>query len=74
MSADTGKWLIVLGAALVVIGGIIYFFHNNFSWFGNLPGDIKVERENFRFYFPITTMLIVSLLINVLFRIYRWLN
>jgi magnesium-transporting ATPase (P-type) len=74
MNGNAGKWVIIAGFIIVAIGVIIYFFHNKLHWIGNLPGDIKIERENFRFYFPLTTMLLVSLLINVVIRIVKWLN
>ena len=59
-----GKILIFTGIIIALIGGIITFFGEKLSWFGNLPGDIKIEKENFKLYFPITTMVIISLLIN----------
>lgn len=74
MSSDTGKWVIIAGSAIVVVGIIIYFFHDKLHWLGNLPGDIRIEKGNFRFYFPFTTMIIISLLINLLIRVYRWFN
>ena len=64
MNSDTGKWIIVIGALIIRIGVIIYFFHDKLNWIGRLPGDIRVEKENFRFYFPITTLIILSLLIT----------
>ena len=74
MNSDTGKYIIVAGGLLLLIGVIIYFFHNKLNWIGNLPGDIKIEKENFRFYFPITTMILASVLINIIVRIWRWLQ
>ncbi|HEY0054192.1 MAG TPA: DUF2905 domain-containing protein [Pedobacter sp.] len=74
MNGSAGKWIILAGLIIAVIGVIIYFFHNKLHWIGNLPGDIKIEKENFRFYFPLTTMLLISLLINVVIRIIKWLN
>ena len=71
MNSETGKWVLVAGALIMVAGAVIYFFHDKLHWLGNLPGDIRVEKENFRFYFPITTMLLVSLLINLIVRIFR---
>ncbi|HET9746112.1 MAG TPA: DUF2905 domain-containing protein [Chitinophagaceae bacterium] len=62
MSGETGKWIIGIGAVIVIIGVIVYFFHDKLNWIGRLPGDIRVEKENFRFYFPITTMILFSLL------------
>lgn len=62
MNSDTGKWIIGIGAIVVIIGIVVYFFHDKLNWIGRLPGDIRIERENFRFYFPITTMILFSLL------------
>ena len=61
---QTGKIVVIVGLILVVIGLVLYFAGNKFQWFGNLPGDIRIERENFRFYFPITTMILVSAAIS----------
>jgi len=74
MTNETGKWIIVLGAGILFAGIIIYFFHNKLHWIGNLPGDIRIEKENFHFYFPFTTMVLLSLAINLLIRLFRWLN
>ncbi|HEY0669193.1 MAG TPA: DUF2905 domain-containing protein [Sphingobacteriaceae bacterium] len=74
MNSETGKYVIVAGGILLIAGVIIYFFHSKLHWIGNLPGDIRIERENFRFYFPITTMILASVLINLLVRLWRWLQ
>lgn len=74
MNTETGKYVIMIGCIVVVAGLIIYFFHDKLHWIGNLPGDIRIERENFRFYFPITTMILVSVLLTILVRIWRWLQ
>ncbi|MBD0276365.1 MAG: DUF2905 domain-containing protein [Flavisolibacter sp.] len=66
-----GKYLIIAGVVLIVVGVIVYFLHDKLHWFGRLPGDIRVERENFRFYFPITTMILLSLLLTILLNIIR---
>lgn len=71
MNSETGKYIILVGAAVVLIGVIIYFFHDKLHWIGRLPGDIRIEKENFRFYFPITTMIILSIVVSLLFRIIR---
>lgn len=71
MNSDTGKYVIIAGVLIVLVGILIYFFHDKLNWLGKLPGDIRIERENFRFYFPITTMILVSILISVLVRIFR---
>ena len=61
--------LVTPGIILVVVG---------LAWpwltklgFGRLPGDIVIERENFRFYFPITTMILVSLALSLIFWLFR---
>ncbi len=71
MSQETGKYLIIGGVILLIAGIIIYFFHNQFKWFGNLPGDIKVKSDNFRFYFPVATMIIISIAITLIINIIR---
>ena len=62
MNSETGKWIIGIGVIIIMAGIIIYFFHDKLNWIGRLPGDIRIEKENFRFYFPITTMILLSLL------------
>jgi len=62
MNAETGKWVIGIGVIIILVGIIIYFFHDKLNWIGRLPGDIRIEKENFNFYFPITTMILFSLL------------
>jgi len=71
VSSDTGKYIIVAGVMIVLLGLIIYFFHDKLTWIGRLPGDIRIERENFRFYFPITTMIIFSLAITIIIQLIR---
>ena len=71
MDQNTGKYIIGFGAIIIVVGLVIYFFHDKLHWIGRLPGDIRVERENFRFYFPITTMILISLVLTLLVNIIR---
>ena len=74
MNSEVGKYVIIGGVMIVLIGVIIYFFHDKLGWIGRLPGDIRIERENFRFYFPITTMIIFSILATAIILIVkRWL-
>ena len=74
MDSQVGKYLMLIGAVILVSGIIIYFFGANLKWLGHLPGDIRIERENFRFYFPLTTLILLNLLIFLIFRIWKWLN
>ncbi len=71
MNPHIGKLIIGAGVTLVVVGLVIYFAGDKLSWFGKLPGDISVEKENFRFYFPVTSLIIVSLLLNLLIFLVR---
>jgi len=71
MNSDTGKYLMVAGGILLLAGIIVYFFHDKLQWIGRLPGDIWIERENFRFYFPVTTMILLSLLITAIITMIR---
>ena len=71
MNSDTGKWVIIIGVLVILAGLLIYFFHDKLHWVGRLPGDIRVEKENFRFYFPITTMILVSLFATLIIYLIR---
>ena len=67
--------LIAIGVGLVVVGVALRYFPGLFSWFGNLPGDIKRETENATIFIPITSMLVVSavasLIFNLVSRLFR---
>jgi hypothetical protein len=58
--------LILVGASLLVIGVALRYFPGLFSWFGNLPGDIRRETENATIFIPITSMLVVSVVVSIL--------
>ena len=66
------KILITIGCILIVLGVIWYFYSDKLGFIGNLPGDIRIQRDNFSFYFPITTMLLLSVLINIGFRLFKY--
>ncbi|MCB0660927.1 MAG: DUF2905 domain-containing protein [Saprospiraceae bacterium] len=70
MNQESGKVIIFIGIAILCIGIIWYFFGNKLGFLGNLPGDIKIERDNFSFYFPITTMILLSLILNLIFKLF----
>ena len=61
---ESGKYIIYIGIGIILIGVIVFFFGNKFSFFGKLPGDIRVEKENFSFYMPITSMILLSIVIS----------
>ena len=73
MDQQTGKYIIYFGIIVLVVGGLVYFFHDKLNWLGKLPGDIRVEKENFKFYFPLTTSILISIIISVIvYLINRW--
>ena len=63
------KFLIILGLTIAVIG-LLWPFISKLG-LGRLPGDIVIERENMRFYFPIVTSLLVSVVLSVLFWLFN---
>lgn len=63
------RWLVIAGAVLIVIGLVAQT--GALSWFGRLPGDIRIERPGGSFYFPITSMLIVSVALSLLVNLLR---
>lgn len=65
------KILIFAGIILIISGLVIYFAVNKLAWIGHLPGDIRVEKENMRFYLPITTMILFSVFLSVVVWIVR---
>jgi Protein of unknown function (DUF2905) len=67
--ADLGKILLGLGLVMVVLGCLLLLasqFTGKVPWFGRLPGDISIERGNWRFYFPLGTSIVVSLVLTLL--------
>jgi len=71
MDQNTGKYIILSGAVVIVAGILIYFFHDKVNWIGKLPGDFSVEKPNFRFYFPLTTMILLSVFISLVIYLVR---
>ncbi len=73
--ADLGRLLLIIGLVIAFTGGLLLLASRYLPWLGNLPGDIRVERENLRLYFPLATMILVSLigtiLLNIVIRIFR---
>jgi hypothetical protein len=64
------KILIAIGIAIAGLGALLYWFPGLFSWFGKLPGDIRVERESGGFYFPVVSMLIVSVVLSIVLNLF----
>jgi hypothetical protein len=70
MGNDLGKTLIVAGLLLVAVG-LFLSFGGKLNFIGKLPGDIRIERDNFSFFFPLGTCLLVSLLLSLVFWLFR---
>ena len=71
--AELGKTLVVIGMILVLVGGLLWLSGGTFKHLplGRLPGDIAIERENFRFYFPLATSILLSLGLTAAFWLFR---
>lgn len=61
-----GTVLMLVGAGIVVLGALVRFAPGLFSWFGNLPGDIRIEGESSRVFIPITSMIVLSVIATVI--------
>ena len=60
------KMFIYLGFFLIFTGIIFHYFGEYLKWFGKLPGDFKINQKNFKIFIPLTSMLLISILINVI--------
>jgi len=69
VSRTAGLLFVVAGAALVVVGLLV--LSGGFSWFGRLPGDIRIERGQVRVYVPLVSMLLVSLVLTLVVNLLR---
>jgi hypothetical protein len=65
------KYIIVAGILIVLIGVVLYFFPAAFKWFGRLPGDIRIEKDNSGFYFPLVSMILISVIATILINLFR---
>ncbi len=65
-----GKMLILTGFVLVILG-LVFLYGPRIPWLGRLPGDISIKKDNFTFYFPLATSIIISILLSILFSIFR---
>jgi uncharacterized membrane protein YkgB len=65
-----GKLLILLGVLIIVIG-LLLLVGEKIPWVGRLPGDIIIRKKNFTFYFPIATSILISIILTLLFTLFR---
>lgn len=72
---EFGRLLVIIGGTIALAGILVLIASKYLPWLGNLPGDFEIEGDNFRIYFPLATMLLVSLLgtvlLNIVIRIFR---
>ncbi len=65
-----GKLLILLGVFIILVG-LFLLLGEKIPWIGRLPGDIIIRRKNFTFYFPIVTSILISIILTLLFMLFR---
>ncbi len=65
-----GKVLITLGILLIAVGVVLVYAPWLVSWFGRLPGDIRIERDGGSMFIPITSMVIVSIVVSLILNIF----
>ena len=67
-------WSLVIIGVLIAVIGVVWLLLPSVPWLGKLPGDIVIERENFRFYLPITTYILLSLLLTGIIWLVRYFS
>lgn len=70
--SSLGKWIIVVGLGLVVVGLLLLLAGKSGLPFGNLPGDIRIERPRVTMHFPITTWILLSIILTALVNVLLW--
>lgn len=65
------KWFVIAGGLLIIVGAMLHFAPSTLSWFGRLPGDIRYESGNTRVFIPITSMILVSIVLSLIISILR---
>ena len=65
------RWVMLVGLILVVIGALMHFAPWTLNWFGRLPGDIRIETERGSIFIPISSMVVVSIVLTVLVNLFR---
>ena len=67
-------WILVVVGVILLVLGLLWVFTPAFTWLGRLPGDIRIERPGFRFYFPLTTCILLSVLLSGILWLIRLLS
>jgi uncharacterized membrane protein YidH (DUF202 family) len=68
--SDLGRFLVIVGAILLVLG-LVLWLGPKIPWIGKLPGDITYKRDNFTFYFPLGTCILISLILSLILYLFR---
>jgi len=66
-----GRWFITAGFILVVVGAILHFAPWMLNWFGKLPGDIRIESGRTQVFIPITSMVLLSIMLTLVINIFK---
>jgi Protein of unknown function (DUF2905) len=67
---ELGRFFVIAGIVIVILG-ILLWSGVGVGWLGRLPGDIRIERGNSAFYFPIVTCIIISIVLSLIFSLFR---
>jgi hypothetical protein len=70
----TGKALLAVGIVFCLAGGLLWGFGDRLKWLGHLPGDFSYEGPNFKFYFPLTTILLLNGVFWLLLKLKEWFS
>jgi uncharacterized protein HemY len=62
----------LIGVCVVLVGALVRFAPGLFSWFGHLPGDVRIEGDNSRVFIPITSMIVVSIALTLVVNAVAW--
>ena len=68
---NTGKIIVIIGIIIIIAGLIIWLFGDKLNWLGNLPGDIKIKCDNFSFYMPLASTIIISVVLSLIIWLVR---
>lgn len=65
------RWFVIAGIIMIATGLLLHFAPGALNWFGRLPGDIRIDSERIKIYIPITSMIIISLILTLIIRLFR---
>jgi hypothetical protein len=64
--------LLIIGGIVMIVSGLLWAVGGKFLNLGRLPGDIAVEKEHVKFYFPIVTCIVISVVLSLIMAVIRW--